>query len=106
AAQGAAEAAVLHRDDLALAAGIGGEQPPVDLDGAQLVHDHADLEAVVPPQDTIEQSRLAGAQEAGQNPDRYRTAPAWASHRLHSAAGLSNVRFRLGGGPRSGQLDA
>src|SRR5712664_3592128 len=67
AAHRAADAAVVHLDDLLVALL---DQRAVDPDLADLVLDHRDAPAVVLPEDAVEQRGLAAAEEAGE--DRHR----------------------------------
>ena len=67
AAHGAADAAVVHLDDL-LVARL--DDVVVDADLAELVLDHRDALAVVLLEDAVEQRGLAAAEEAGE--DRHR----------------------------------
>ena len=67
----AADAAVGHLEDLFV-----GRQHEVgvDVDLAELVLDHRDAVAVALGQDVVEQRRLAGAEEAGEDRDGHRAA--------------------------------
>ena len=67
AAHGAADAAVVHLEDLFL--GVDDELL-IDADLAELVLDDGDPLAVLGGQDAVEQGRLARAEEAGQHRDR------------------------------------
>ena len=64
-ADGAADAAVAHLDDLLV--GIGDQDVVVDVFLAKLVLDDGDLLAVRLGQDALEQGGLAGAEEAGED---------------------------------------
>ena len=66
AADGAADAPVVHLEDLLLRVD---DQLLVDADLAELVFDDGDALAVVGGEDVVEQSRLAGAEEAGEYGD-------------------------------------
>ena len=66
AAHGAAEAAVVHGEDLLV--GLDDELV-VDADLAELVLDDGDLAAVLLGEDAVQQRRLAGAEEAGEHGD-------------------------------------
>ena len=96
AAHGAAEAAVVHLDDLLAA--VLQEEVVVDAGLAELVLDHRDPAAVVLAQDAVEQRRLAGAEEPGE--DRHR-------HHLLLRHLVSRKTFyrALGAAALDGQLD-
>ena len=75
-AQRAADAAVLHLHELLLGAVQRGaavsDQRSVDVHRAHVVDDHRDPQALAVVEDVLEQRRLAGSQETGQ--DRHRQA--------------------------------
>ena len=65
----------------------------IDVDRAEVVHQHGDPEAVIAGQDAVQQRRLAGAEEAGQDgqrdglvPDRSRSSDAFAARTWSSVA--------------------
>ena len=66
AAHGAADAAVVHLEELLLA---GDHELVVDPDLAELVLDDGQLPAVLLGEDAVEEGRLAGAEEAGEDGD-------------------------------------
>ena len=68
-ADGAADAAVAHLDDLLL--GVGDQDVGVDVFLAELVLDHGDLLAMRLGQHALEQGGLAGSEESGQDGDGY-----------------------------------
>ena len=76
AADGAADAPVVHLEDLFL--GVD-DQLLIDADLAELVLDDGDPLAVLGGQDVIQQGRLAGAEKAGQDGDRDSALPSWCS---------------------------
>ena len=69
AADGAADAAVVHLEDLFLGAD---DEVLIDADLAELVLDDGDPLAVLGGQDVVEQRGLAGAEEAGEDGDGVR----------------------------------
>ena len=68
-ADGAADATIAQVDCLALHAD---DQLGVDVDRAEVIDQHRDLEAVPAIEDAVEQGGLAGAQKAGDDGDRQR----------------------------------
>ncbi len=67
-ANGAADAAVIHLEDLFFGAN---HQFLIHADFAELVFDHRNAFAVLFAKDAVEQGSLAGSQEASQDRDRY-----------------------------------
>ena len=68
-ADGAADAAVVHLDDLL---GLVFDELAVDADGADFVDDDAEFISVLLPEDEIQKGGLAGPQEAGEDGGGYR----------------------------------
>ena len=63
AADGAADASVVHGDDVFLLLDVLADEGVIDGDGAELVLDNRDELAVVDLEDVVNQRGLAGAQE-------------------------------------------
>ena len=66
----------------------GDDEIGIDVDLAELVLDHGDAVAVLSRQDVVEQRRLAGAEEAGE--DRHRDlfrGRCFVEHRVHAGMG-------------------
>ena len=93
AAHGAAEAAVVHLDDLLFL--VLHQDVVVDAGLAELVLDHGDLLAVLLGEDAVEQRGLPGAEEAGEDGDGDEVFLCGGLHGSASGAGGGLKAFKI-----------
>ena len=97
----AAEAAVGERDRVA---GVVGHEPPVDVEGAEVVHQHREAPSGGAAQQAVQQRGLAGSQEAADHGEGNRIAGHTNDRPQHCSVLSSNECTKASPIPRQGPL--